>query len=370
MNKITAIFYGFILFQFTQLENDMELSANKRSNLRDLKIHFNEEAVVVMTTQHVPIQLKIVASLGKTFNFCQRLNKSSTVDAFVCMNKIITSCNNYVDLFNANHHFSTLKKQILDGSFVYAKPTAAQSYILDLMDQVSKFLQKNPNIIVVSSDKGDKIVIMDKDDYFRRMKIYLDENVASGNYEIITDTLQLIRQRIEHSYSETIEIINPYLLSDSSIKSPLTIEPFLIPLLYGCPKIHKKDVPMRLIVSSTDMIGSFLSGWLLKKLQIIASELNKYNILNTEKLIPQLKNFKLEPGHKLFSLDYASMFTNVDIAKTCAIILEYYHLVAKTTSVPSFIFISCLKFFITEATFFMFNGNIFNKSWDLLWGTN
>lgn len=40
-------------------------SGNIRKNLEMLKIHFNESAVVVLTTREIPIQLKIVASLEK-----------------------------------------------------------------------------------------------------------------------------------------------------------------------------------------------------------------------------------------------------------------------------------------------------------------
>lgn len=98
-----------------------------------------------------------------------------------------------------------------------------------------------------------------------------------------------------------------------------------------------------------------------KKLQLIADNLNKYNVRNSEELIPELSNFMLEIDHKLCSLDYVSMFTNIDVDKTFSIILKFYHVISATTSVPAEIFISVLKFFIIDATYFVFNGQIFKQ---------
>lgn len=167
--------------------------------------------------------------------------------------------------------------------------------------------------------------------------------------------------KVEIMYTEIISLINPFLLLDNASFILLNPEPFVIPLLYGCPKIHKQNVPMRPIVSSVDMIGSRLSEWLLEKLQHIAAHLSKYNILNSTTLIPELKKFVMEPEHKICSLDYVSMFTNINVAETFAIILEFYHVISATTSVPSKVFIKCLEFFTNHSTFFLFNGDIFKQ---------
>lgn len=339
----------------------MKYYGNVRKNLERLKIRFNEEAVVVLTSLKVPIQLKVVASLGKTFNYCGPLTNPTAIDLFVCMNKIIMECDRHEDWFNINHEFAALRKQIIDEKLSEEKPTDAQRYLLLLMNQAADFLRMNPGIIVVPADKGGKIVIMEKSSYMKKMHDYLDDNVAAKNYELIPDSLQTIRTKIELVYAEIIFHINPFLLMDGTLSTPLTIEPFSIPLLYGCPKIHKEGVPIRPIVSSVNMIGNFLSGWLLKKLQLVAKIFNKYNIENSAALISELNNFKTEPGHKLCSFDYVSMFTNIDVDETFAIILEHYHVISATTSVPADVFIECLKLFTNHATFFLFDGYIFKQ---------
>lgn len=340
----------------------LNYSGNIRKNLKTLKIHFNEEAVVTLTSRKIPIQLKFVASLGKTFNYCQEIDDSTAIDIFVSMNKIISKCNVYEELFHVKRRFNGMTEKILDGSLEKESPTEAQSYIRQLMLQAVEFLTKNQNVVVISSDKGGKTVIMERMEYFNKMHEYLEENITLGNYERENGkTLLSIQKKVELSYAETITHINPFLLTDKKLSSPLTPEPYLIPLLYGGPKIHKEHIPMRPIVSSTDMIGQFLSGWLLEKLQLIAISLNKYNVSNSKNLVLELNEFKMEPGHKLCSFDYVSMFTNVEVEETFKIILELYDVVKATTTVPANVFIDCLKFFTDYSTFFMFNGFLFKQ---------
>lgn len=233
---------------------------------------------------------------------------------------------------------------------------------MNLYLQAAEFLRMNPHLIIVSSDKGGKTVIMERDEYVRKMELHLTENMNVGTYKKITDAdLTTIQKTVESSYLETISHIIPYLKIDGTSTTRITAEPYLIPLLYGCPKIHKADIPMRPIVASADMIGDVLSQWLLGKLQLLASSLDKYNVTNARKILPKLRNFKLEPEHKLCSLDYVSMYTNVDVDETCRIISELYPVISGSTSVPLEIFILNLRFFTNTATYFLYGSNIYKQ---------
>lgn len=344
-------------------------SGNVRKNLEKLKIYFNEEAVVVLTKRKIPIHLRIVSSLGKNFNYHQELEKSSAIDVFVTMNKIISKCDTFSEYFHVKHQFNDLKEQIFQGTLPRESMTEAQAYIRELMLRSVEFLTKNPNVIVISSDKGGKTVIMERTDYYEKMQEYLEENISLGNYErIIGENQSSIQKSVEVCYAKTISRINPFLLGDKKISNPLLPEPYLIPLLYGGPKIHKHHIPMRPIVASTDMIGTFLSEWLLEKLQLVATSFNRYNIPNSRNIVPELRRFKLEPGHKLCSFDYVSMFTNVAVDETFKIIIEFYDTISTTTSVPADVFIECLSFFTDSSTYFLYQGSLFKQTKGLAMG--
>lgn len=88
------------------------------------------------------------------------------------MNKIITQCDTHEDWFNVKHSFANMRKQIFDRTLSQEQPTEAQKYILLLMTQALEYLRMNPNVIVVSSDKGGKLVIMNRTDYMIKMQDY------------------------------------------------------------------------------------------------------------------------------------------------------------------------------------------------------
>lgn len=347
----------------------MRYSGNIRKNLEYLNINFNEDAVVILTKQNIPIQLKFVASLGNSFNYCKPIDDYSMIDALICMKKVASHCDRYEEFFDVNHRLNLIKNQMFDGNLPLEMPTESQSYIYHLMMQANEFLCKNKNIIVIPSDKGGKVVIMDRDQYMKKANAYLDENVIAGNYErVYDDYLNSIRPMIEQRYINIISKMNPFLKAECNLKEPLCPEPYIIPLFYGCPKIHKENAPLRPIISSADMIGNFISLWLLEKLRLISCHLNDFNAKSSSACVMELKNFKMEPDHRLCSFDYVSMFTNVDIDETSAIIFEHYHLISRSTSVPVNIFMECLNLYIKEATYFLFDGKIYKQSKGLAMG--
>lgn len=47
--------------------------------------------------------------------------------------------------------------------------------ILGTVERTPDFLKKNYNILILASDKGNKTVAMDKEEYHKKMKYKLDE---------------------------------------------------------------------------------------------------------------------------------------------------------------------------------------------------
>lgn len=90
------------------------------------------------------------------------------------------------------------------------------------MLQAVECLTKNENVIVISSDKGGKTVIMERMEYFNKMHEYLEENITLGNYERVNgETLLSIQKKVELSSAGTITHINPFLLTDNKLSTLL-----------------------------------------------------------------------------------------------------------------------------------------------------
>lgn len=269
----------------------------------------------------------------------------------ITMDKLFSRCSSFNELFFTRHDFSAIKASLADGSLEQTSddcsPTEQQLFICESAKRTKQYLSErdNRNIIVLASDKGGKVVIMDREDYIRKADTNISENVAAGNY------------------SDVLQQVNPFLILDGTIRVPLLSKSYLLPLFYGCPKVHKPGMPLRPIIASRNMIGDFLSSWLLQKLNLVADSLSKYNVHGASEIVRDLKRFQLEDQHVLLTFDYVSMFTNIDVAATMDIIEENYHYISPTTSVPVSLFLECLRFFTTG-----FNGLLYFQSMGLAMG--
>ena len=98
------------------------------------------------------------------------------------------------------------------------------------------------------------------------------------------------------------------------------------PKIYGLPKIHKPDTPLRSIVPSC---GSVTYG-VAKDLTMILKPLvgkSPHRINNTHEFVEQVKHITLAPGEYLSSYDVSALFTSVPVDPALSIIKD---LVEKT----------------------------------------
>jgi hypothetical protein len=104
-----------------------------------------------------------------------------------------------------------------------------------------KSLKLNKYIRILQADKGNCTVMLDNSEY----KDKLNTLLKSGDYELLPkDPTAKVERKIQKHLSKhknTLPI---------DLKRKLTLYHNKLPHLYGLPKIHKPDVPLRPIVSS------------------------------------------------------------------------------------------------------------------------
>ena len=91
------------------------------------------------------------------------------------------------------------------------------------------------------------------------------------------------------------------------------------PRFYGLPKIHKKNIPLRPIVSS---IGSVSYG-VAKELARIIKPLmgcSRHHVNNSKQFADKLKEMKLEEGECITSYDVTALFTSIPVPSALDII--------------------------------------------------
>ena len=84
------------------------------------------------------------------------------------------------------------------------------------------------------------------------------------------------------------------------------------PKLYGLPKLHKPNIPMRPIVSFCGSPTYQLSKYLTNVLKPLTEE-SRHKLQSTENFIDAIKTIQIPDDHKLVSFDVKSLFTSIPL---------------------------------------------------------
>ena len=171
-----------------------------------------------------------------------------------------------------------------------------------------KELSKDNNIVIVPADKGRSTVVMNKSDYNTKMNKLLEDR---------TTYLPLKKDPTKTIKNQLVDLLKKW-KQQQRISDRLYFQLYptaeIIPKLYGLPKIHKKDAPLRPIVSSIGSIMYQPAKHLAKTLGPLVGK-SIHHINNTDHLIEKIKELEVPPSQKLVSYDVTSLFTCIPTDK-------------------------------------------------------
>ena len=84
------------------------------------------------------------------------------------------------------------------------------------------------------------------------------------------------------------------------------------PKLYGLPKLHKPNIPMRPIISFYGSPTYQLSKYLTTVLQALTDQ-SRHKLQSTEDFIDAIKTPQIPDHHRLVSFDVKSLFTSIPL---------------------------------------------------------
>ena len=139
-----------------------------------------------------------------------------------------------------------------------------------LIDAVN-YLKSNKDIIITKADKGGKAVVLDKRVYLQKMNELLDD-----------DTYQKLNsnplQKWQRSYNSKLKsILKQYPDFEKRFRSYMPS----LPSMYGLPKIHKVNNPMRPIISTINSVNYKLARWLSDHLSPLLNKIAGIHLTNT-----------------------------------------------------------------------------------------
>ncbi|CAH2094625.1 unnamed protein product [Euphydryas editha] len=182
---------------------------------------------------------------------------------------------------------------------------------------IYKSLQKtliDNDLIISKADKGNAVVILKRTDYQNKVN-----EVISGEEfsKLSSDPTNKYAAEVRLSVNKSKHIFPKNTSKQNVIQMNTNA-----PILYGLPKIHKDNIPIRPVVSYIGAPAYELAKELNKVIKSKTSFDPTYSLKNSIQLVNKIKDLTL-PGHcKLISLDVDSLFTNVPVKETLNILTK------------------------------------------------
>ena len=174
--------------------------------------------------------------------------------------------------------------------------------------QALERLKTDKDIVILPADKGRVPVVMDRTDYHDKMNELVNDKQTYVEFKRDpTPALQrkLNRKLFKLKKTDAIDIRRYYRLR-CPVPQP--------PKLYGLPKLHKPNIPMRPIVSFCGTPTYQLSKYLTTVLQPLTNQSrHKLQSMATENFLDAIKTARIPDDHRLVSFDGKSLFTSIPL---------------------------------------------------------
>ncbi|UYV65324.1 hypothetical protein LAZ67_3003940 [Cordylochernes scorpioides] len=174
------------------------------------------------------------------------------------------------------------------------------------MNRVISRLKRNRDIVITKSDKGSQTVILNTTVYKQKMQNVLDQHsifsaITEQDHKTSVRNFRLLLLRLKRSQQITKEQYNDFTANLAQIA-----------YIYGLPKIHKPDVPLRPIISyhlsPAYTLSKFLSNFLTPLLQSPPWE---YTIANSPSFVSYITSLTPPPRSIMVSFDTVVELTSI-----------------------------------------------------------
>ncbi|XP_037505083.1 uncharacterized protein LOC119381202 [Rhipicephalus sanguineus] len=182
-----------------------------------------------------------------------------------------------------------------------------------------KRLRENGEIVILPADKGNATVVLDTAVYKRKMLDLLEDQ--DTYIRLTRDPTLKVQKELQKLLSDVFRFVPP---EHKGLYYSLLCHNGSAPALYGLPKIHKPDVPLRPIVDFTRSPLHKLSGYLHRMLSPLVGQGNTH-VRNSAHFVEKIGSLVFDEDEVMVSFGVVSLFTSIptDLAvESCAAALE------------------------------------------------
>ena len=251
-----------------------------------------------------------ILKLGLQFGFSE--SKVSFVDHFLHYEKFLLQLSKN-KLTSEQFEEIASKVRSLAQEGYKCNPNKSNNYKLNL--NVLGNLRQDKSIIVTKPDKGKGVVILNKTDYIEKTNVILEDE---SKFKKINENWFKVILRQEDKLNRLLRSIKDK-LPDTSFNF-LFASGSLPGVLYGLPKIHKLNCPIRPILSAIGTFNYNCAKFLVPLLNPLTQ--NEYTVKNSIEFAKEINMFKFSDPLFLASFDVKSLFTNIPLEETIDICLD------------------------------------------------
>ena len=217
-----------------------------------------------------------------------------------------------------------------------------------------KSLKEDEEIMILPADKGKCLVVMDRKDYLSKMEEKLKDETTYRPIE--KDPTNEIKKAL----TDQLDKIKEEKQIDQRTYYKLYPTKERIPRMYGQPKVHKQNYPLREIVDSTGSVAKEVDKYISKILQKYVGK-TPYYVKNSAHFAEKIKDLRVEEDEVLVSYDVTALYPSVPQDEAIDIIYQKLSqdkdLKDKTTMTAENI-ITLLKICVNK-TYFVFNKKLY-----------
>lgn len=173
---------------------------------------------------------------------------------------------------------------------------------------------KNKPVYYMKADKGNTMVIMDKEEYDERVK----EKLRNGKFrEIKTNPLPESLKRIEKTLAKCADLLGDNV---GRVRMP---NPCL-PRIRCLPKLHKEGNEMREIIAAMNSPTQKIAKWVLGKFKGMEPKTETHAVRNSKEFVKRIQKVgKIEEDEVMVSFDVKALYPSIPVKEALVYLEEW-----------------------------------------------
>lgn len=306
-----------------------------------------------LTDSDIPPEVQSVVSLGNKFNLLS--NTVSTKDKIEVIKNV--ESNLYKVPVDKRNEVRQNVTQVIGNCIAKQKRRKHINHFHQQLEKDLKTTQEfrlnNPDVLFTVADKGNVTVALSRSSYVNKVVELLQDTTTykpvnkDPTVTLIEKLKDLLKRWKKEEYLDNLQYHRLFLTSANLARA------------YALPKIHKPEVPFRIIVSS---IGSPLHHFASFLQKVLSHGLNEpnYSVKNSLEFVGAIRNIHVPDNHCMISLDVSALFTSIPTDLILQSIESRWNNIQSKCNIPWSEMVIAVNL-IVNSTFFKFNDKCYQQ---------